>query len=182
MTQENEISHSTKVRKAKLTAQNIMVKQQSLLKKIEAKMQENNQSLRETASAIGISYSSLVGLRNGKYDVVKSDVTVEKLANYLEVPLVQIYIWGGFFKPIDFISKRSLQGSLNLAFDQMSNDPLMTTIAPTAMDWNNPRKWNVEAKLTVIRLYELFSNQLLLKHASADMHTDSGNFFLHTPE
>ena len=46
------------------------------------------------------------------------------------------------------------------------------------MDWNNPRKWSEEAKLTITRLYELVSNQLFLKHANAQMDKESEKLFL----
>jgi len=161
----------------KLTPKEIVDRQQMVLKKLAATMQEKGHSLEEAARAAGLSYSYLVGLKNGQRHAVRSDVTrVQKIADYLDVPLVQIYIWGGFFKPIDFIAKRTMKDGVSEAFDRMSNDSIMATMVPSAMDWNNPRKWSDDAKLTLALLYEKLSDQIFLKHAYAELNEEPEMF------
>ena len=141
--------------------------QAMFLKRWAAKMDENGHSIEELAHEIDVPYSYIIAIKNGLRRIVKAEEsTVKKFATYLDVPLIQIYIWGGFFKPVDFITKRTLKDGINQAFDRMQNDPMMTTITPSAEDWHDEKKWSEEAQLTVVRLYEIVSNELFLKHAS----------------
>jgi len=179
MDNEDKLIAQTNARKTKPTQADVALEQRTFLKKLAAKMEENGHTIDDVSRVLGIPYSYIVAIKNGMHRIAKADQsTVEKFAIYLDVPLVQIYIWSGFFKPMDFISKRTMKDGLSQAFDRMSNDPIMATIVPSAMDWNNPSKWSEEAKLTITRLYELVSNQLFLKHANAQMDKESEKLFL----
>ena len=176
---EDEFVGNARVRKPKQTAADVAQDQQTFLKKLAIKMEENGHTIEDLSNVLDVPYSYIVAVKNGIRRIVKADeATVAKFANYLDVPLVQIYIWGGFFKPSDFISKRTLKDGLKLAFEQMSNDPIMATIVPSAKDWNDPRKWSEEAKMTLTRVYEILSNKLFLEHASSQLDKDSEKLFL----
>ena len=179
MNNEDEFIGNARVRKPKLTAADIAQDQHMFLKKLASKMEENGHTIEDLANVIGVPYSYIVAIKNGIRRIVKADeATVEKFADYLDVPLVQIYIWGGLFRPVDFISKRTIKDGLKQAFEQMCNDPLMATIVPSALDWNDPRKWSEDAQLTLTRLYEMLSNRLFLEHASVQLDKDSEKIFL----
>jgi hypothetical protein len=179
MDNEDKLIGQTSPRKPKLTREEVAQEQRVFLNKLALKMEENGHTIADVSRVLGIPYSYIVAIKNGMHRIAKADQsTVEKFANYLDVPLVQIYIWSGFLKPVHFISKRTMKDALNQAYDRMTNDPIMATVVPSAMDWNNSRKWSEEAKLTITRLYEMLSNQLFLKHANVPLDKESEKVFL----
>ena len=179
MDKDDEFVGEARVRKVRLSPADIALAQQPFLKKLAQKMADNGHSIEDVANALDVPYSYVVAIKNGVRRVVNSDEsTIEKFATYLDVPLIQIYIWGGKFKAVDFVAKRTLVDGINQAFDRMSNDPFMTTIVPSAMDWNNSRKWSQDAKLAFTRLYEALAGELFLKHANVELDGDGEKLFL----
>ena len=134
MDNEDKLIAQTNARKTKPTQADVALEQRTFLKKLAAKMEENGHTIDDVSRVLGIPYSYIVAIKNGMHRIAKADQsTVEKFAIYLDVPLVQIYIWSGFFKPMDFISKRTMKDGLSQAFDRMSNDPIMATIVPLSL-------------------------------------------------
>lgn len=176
---EKEYIGKSKVSRPVNSSEDVVRIQKAFLQNLAAKMDENNHTIENLADHLNVPYSYIVAIKNGMRRISKAEeATVEKFAHYLDVPVIQVMIWGGAYKPIDFVSRRSLKQGLTSAYSRMANDPIMTSIVPSEQDWNNPKKWSEEAKVTAVLMYEMIAQKLFLKHANMDMDKETEKLFL----
>lgn len=168
------------VRKPRFDAENFAEQQKQFIVKLSEKMDENGHNIEDLAEAVGVPYSYVIAIKNGMRRIAKAEeATVEKFAKYLNVPVIQVYIWGGFFKPADFINQRSLPDALKSAYARMINDPITMGIVPNEADWNNKKLWSEDAKVAVVRFYEIIAQKLFLEHAEMEMDAETAKKVRH---
>jgi transcriptional regulator with XRE-family HTH domain len=144
--------------------------QTRFLQALEAEMKRQNLSLDDLAKKLKVPYSYIVSIKNGHraIDAASRD-KIERFAAFLNVPVVQIYIWGEVLKPEDFVFSYNIEDTLDSAYEKMINDPIMANILPKKADWENKRIFSQDAKIMCARIYELLSQELLLEHALVDV-------------
>ena len=168
MAQENDAPESREelietagTKKRNLTKPQAVLVQKPFLVELKRKMDDDGLTSTQLARKLGIPYSYLLALTSGQRLVVNSERSrVEKLANYLDVPIVQVYIWGGLLNPKDFVFQDGLGKRIGDIFKIMKTDRALTGILPTDEDWSNRRIFSEPARLLVAQLYELFREGL----------------------
>jgi transcriptional regulator with XRE-family HTH domain len=144
--------------------------QTRFLQALEAEMKRQNLSLDDLAKKLKVPYSYIVAIKNGHRGIgAASRDKVERFAAFLNVLVVQIYIWGEVLKPEDFVFSYNIEDTLDSAYEKMINDPIMANILPKKADWENKRIFSQDAKIMCARIYELLSQELLLEHALVDV-------------
>lgn len=161
-----DLIESSGTKKRNLTNDEAQLVQKPFLAALKRKMDADGLSPTQLAKRIGIAYSYLVALTSGMRLIANAErQRVEKFADYLEVPVIQIYIWGGLLSPKDFIVKTTLDKTLDNIFKIMEADPTLIGILPTEVEWANRREFSGRAKLLVAQLFELYSNKMLIERA-----------------
>lgn len=113
----------------------------------------------------GVSPSIVTAILNGNRWAAKSNrETIEKLSNFLEIPVIQFYILSGFIKPQDVVYTVNIEESLDAIYRMMRNDKRVSFRVPMEDVW---KTWDVSAKLSVVMMYEWGLDRMLLRYASA---------------
>ena len=90
------------------------------------KINNKKMTLKAFAEFADISVPILTAITNGNRWIANaSRDTVVKLAKALEIPVLQVYILGGFIKNSDVIYTGQISNSLELVYRQMARDPMM---------------------------------------------------------
>lgn len=84
---------------------------------------------------------------------------LQRLAEFLEVPLIQVYVLADHFEASDFVVYKSLPSDLERMIDFMRSDPTWLALAPSKKEWDEmPDK----TKILVATLYGRISHQAFL--------------------
>lgn len=165
----DSLIESSGTKKRNLSAKEALIVQEPFLSALKKKMDRDGINGPQLAKKLGVPYSYIVALASGNRMVANSErIRVEKFADYLEVPIIQIYIWGGLLAPKDFIIRKGLDKTLDGIFSIMENDPALTAIIPTAREWNDTKQFSERAKLFAAQLFELYTNKMMLEQASLE--------------
>ena len=88
------------------------------------KMTVADETPRELASHLKISYVYLMALARGVRPIEKADRAVYvTAAKYLQLPVAQIYLLAGALSAEDFVLKEQLTSKINNTIEQMRIDP-----------------------------------------------------------
>ncbi len=157
-------SAGTKTRN--LTLDEALLVQRPFLVELKKKMSLDGLSPTQLAKKLDIAYSYLVALTSGARMIANAErQRIEKFADYLDVPVAQIYIWGGLLMPKDFIVHTNLDKALDNIFSIMGSDNTLTGILPTPDEWADGNEFSERSKLLIAQLYELYSNRMMLERA-----------------
>jgi hypothetical protein len=112
----------------------------------------------------GISFTNLSGIVNGYRWIARCNRDlIDKLAAFLEVPVLQIFIMSGFIKAEDVVITQSLDKTLDLIHQQMLVDQAAAYRVPGVEAWS---KWPQDAKLCLCMMYEAYTHKRLMRYAA----------------
>ena len=136
-----------------------------LIEAIRARARDNGDSMQEVAGKFEVSYVYLTSLLSGTREISGlADDKKRKVAEYLGVPVAQIYILAEILKPEDFVIPQSLDERTYLSFKKLGSDPVWSCTAPSTNDWNATPSG---VRLLVALMYERLSETILLDKAKA---------------
>lgn len=116
-------------------------------------------SQKQLAEALGVSFPYLSGLLTGVKPVPQ--MSHEKLrvaAQYLDVPVAQVFLMAEILKRDDFIVRADLERELGRRVETMRADPMWCALAPSETTW---KRMPVEARISMCALYDRVSAKQL---------------------
>jgi len=123
------------------------------------------------AERSGVSIVNLMGVMNGHRWLARCNRDmIDKLASFLEVPVLQIFIMCGFIRAEDVVITQSLEKSLDLIHEVMMKDQAAAYRVPGIEAWN---KWPLDAKLCLCMMYEAYTHKRLMRYAA--VHVPQGS-------
>lgn len=136
-----------------------------LVEAIRSRARERGESMQDVAANIEVSYVYLTSLLSGTREVSGlADDKKRKVAEYLGVPVAQVYILAEILKPEDFVIPQSLDERTYLSFKKLGADPVWSCTVPSIDDWNITPSG---VRLLVALMYERLSETVLLDKAKA---------------
>lgn len=152
---------------SKSSKQPFSERQKELIRRLRLEMVERHIETKDLAVLLEISYSHATGILSGDRWVGGCDrKTIELIASFLRVPVVQVYFWSDFLKIEDAILTYGLKERLALTLRKMERDPAMAMIAPSQENWD---KTPDQVKLSMTLLYEAYASESLLEHARMEL-------------
>lgn len=126
--------------------------QSPLIARIWVAAASKNESAYDLAENLGFSYPYLIALARGERPTEKlGREHIVRIANYLDLPVGQVYLLAGVLKPEDFIFEPTQEEKIQRVLDAMSIDPLWAAYVPKPEVWHDA---NPSLKLLVCLLYE----------------------------
>ena len=122
---------------------------------------------REIADVMGITVIYWNSLANGNRQI--RSLGKEKLqlvADFLGLPLIQVYNLADFFTPEDFVYKKDLDEQLWLSIEKMGSDPTWAGYIPKKEEWEQTP---LSVRMTMVLLYEQLSGRQLLAKAEIEL-------------
>lgn len=122
---------------------------------------DRNLPERHVADLMGITSIYWNSLTNGhrKISSLPKD-KLQRLAEFLEVPLIQIYVLADHFSAEDFVVYKSLPADLDRMIEFMRSDPTWLAFAPSTQEWTD---MSTRAKVLVAALYERLIHKSFLR-------------------
>lgn len=105
---------------------------------------------KEAAETLGITRAYFEALMWNRREV--SDCRHEiliKMAEFLDMPVAQVYLHGGILRPRDFVRARDLEERMLLALTELRNDPMFSVVVPDEVEW---AEWPLDMRLTICLL------------------------------
>lgn len=147
--------------------------QRQLIVQVKTLMGRRNIDARQLSEILGLSYSHVVGILAGdRWLGGGNKENVQKFATFLNVPVLQVYVWCGVLSPEDCVVTHVLKEQLALALRKMELDPAVGILAPRQEDWDETP---VNVQLAFMMMYETYSKQTLLEHAQMELPDDAFN-------
>lgn len=91
---------------------------------------------------------------------------LQRLAEFLEVPLIQVYVLADHFSSEDFVVYKSLPADLERMIEFMRSDPTWLAFAPSKSEWD---EMSTRAKVLVAALYERLIHKSFLKASKVEI-------------
>ena len=122
---------------------------------------DRNLPERHVADLMGITSIYWNSLTNGhrRISSLPKD-KLQRLAEFLEVPLIQIYVLADHFSAEDFVIYKSLPADLDRMIEFMRSDPTWLAFAPSNAEW---AEMSTRAKVLVAALYERLVHKSFLQ-------------------
>lgn len=121
-----------------------------LIKALYEKASERGEWTPEIASAVGLSPSYFSTIVSGQRSVsVLNESHFQKIAEYLEAPLVQVYVLAEILDATSFFVAQDIENKLQLLYDTLKNDQEWAFAAPNERDWNTT-PFAVKALVTLL--------------------------------
>lgn len=145
-------------------------KQKPLIDLIETYMLAHQVSGKKMAMTVfseraGISLSTMTAIMVGNRWIAKCDRAVlEKLALFLEIPLLEVLFLSGYVKTEDAIFSANLEKQLSTIYLTMRMDLRMSFRAPSQEVWDS---WPTSAKLAVCMMYQDMISEVLFRYTRA---------------
>ncbi len=96
---------------------------------------------------------------------------LQRLAEFLEIPLIQVYVLADHFVPEDFVVQKSLPGDLERMVEFMRSDPTWLALAPSHKEWS---EMSTRAKVLVAALYERLVHKSFLRASRVETPSSGG--------
>lgn len=141
------------------------IKGLALLNAIHEKAVERTQKFSQACKEMGISSTYLTDLFSAESERTVENLDVRSLrqiANYLEVPLGQVYILAEILTIEDFIVQRSMEEDLSTVYQLMKRDSLWADILPPEDAFN---VLDTRFKILIALLYEREIGKSLIEKA-----------------
>lgn len=112
----------------------------------------SNETPRELASRLQISYVYLMALARGERPVSSADRKIfVSAAKYLGIPVAQAMLHGGALQPADFLVEATASDKISNVFGRMKNDPEWGGFTPELRVLEKSPK---DIKILICLLYE----------------------------
>lgn len=114
----------------------------------------------EVAEKLGFTESYFKTFRRGQRWIgAVGHAKLEKIAEFVQLPLGTVYVMAGVLKPTDFVLKSTLTAKLDEAFQNIKNNPLYGPLAPSSEDWLSTPE---SVRYLTVLMYERLINEELL--------------------
>lgn len=118
-------------------------------------------SQKKAAAALSLSEPYYTLLISGKRWFGSLDEEkLKRIAEFLDLPLLSIYMLAEIIHPEDFFRSSSFEAQLDLVFESMIKDPRFMTIMPTRENWSSS---DLRMKLLCVVLYQDVSTKDFLE-------------------
>ena len=122
---------------------------------------------RAIADVMGITVIYWNSLANGNRQIRSlGKEKLQMVAEFLGLPLIQVYNLADFFTPEDFVYKKDLDEQLWLSIEKMGSDPTWAGYIPKPDEW---AQTPLSVRLTMVLLYEQLSGRQLLAKAEIEL-------------
>ena len=137
-------------------------RQNLLVRALWSCMDRRGHSIHDLADALGVTYGYLLSIARGERPMhsVSRDI-LTKAAEYLQIPLAQVYVWAGVLAAEDFYNSRSLAFELDALYEDLKNNTGLNFFVPTKEEWDN---LPARPKLTIAIMYESLRGKFFLSH------------------
>lgn len=114
----------------------------------------------EIANHLGLSPSYFSSIAGGLRPVSAfGRATLERAADYLHVPLVQVYVLAEHLGPDAFLSKETAKSQLDRGFKMIREDTDWSMVAPSEAEWET---LPFSAKALVVMMYQRLTSKAIL--------------------
>jgi transcriptional regulator with XRE-family HTH domain len=121
---------------------------------------ERGWTIHDAATAIDVSYPYLQALLRGQRPIAQASKSVlAAMANFLDVPVAQAFIWSGALTAEDFFRKRSLESEMSNLYEQMLESEDFGAYMPTATAWTS---LDINIRVLIAALYERVTGERIL--------------------
>lgn len=152
---------------AAVTSQRNTMPGARLIKKIKKVIIDRGLPDRAIADVMGITVIYWNSLANGNRQIRSlGKDKLQLVAEFLGLPLIQVYNLADFFSPKDFVYTKDLDEQLWLSIEKMGSDPTWAGYIPKADEWE---KTPLSVRMTMVLLYEQLSNRQLLAKAEIEL-------------
>lgn len=127
---------------------------------------------RAIADIVGVTQIYWNSLANGNRQIKSlGKEKLQKIAEFLGLPLIQVYLLAEAFTAEDFFNSKDLNEQLWLSIRKMQEDPQWAGYAPSAEEWE---QIPINVRITLVSLYERESKRYLM--AKAEVEVPGNNF------
>jgi hypothetical protein len=128
---------------------------------------DRNLPERHVADLMGITQIYWNSMTNGNRRISSLPKDkLQRLAEFLEVPLIQVYVLADHFTAEDFVVYKSLPGDLERMIEFMRSDPTWLAFAPSKKEWS---EMSTRAKVLVAALYERLIHKSFLRSSKVEI-------------
>lgn len=121
---------------------------------------ERGWTIHDAATAIEVSYPYLQALLRGQRPIAQASKSVlAAMANFLDIPVAQAFIWSGALTAEDFFRKRSLDTEMSNLYEQMLESEDFGAYMPTATAWAS---LDNNIRVLIAALYERVTGKRIL--------------------
>ena len=143
-----------------------------LIKMIRKAIVERGLQDRTIADIVGVTQIYWNSLANGNRQIKSlGKEKLQKIAEFLGLPLIQIYILAEHFTREDFFTSKDLNEQLWLSIRKMQEDPQWAGYAPSPEEWEQTP---INVRITLVSLYEREPKRYLM--AKAEVEIPGNNF------
>jgi transcriptional regulator with XRE-family HTH domain len=143
-----------------------------LIKMIKKAIVERGLQDRAIADIVGVTTIYWNSLANGNRQIKSlGKEKFQKIAEFLGLPLIQVYLLAEHFTAEDFFNSKDLNEQLWLSVRKMQEDPQWAGYAPSAEEWEQTP---INVRITLVSLYERESKRYLM--AKAEVEVPGNNF------
>jgi transcriptional regulator with XRE-family HTH domain len=143
-----------------------------LIKMIKKAIIERGLQDRAIADIVGVTQIYWNSLANGNRQIKSlGKEKLQKIAEFLGLPLIQVYLLAEAFTAEDFFNSKDLNEQLWLSIRKMQEDPQWAGYAPSAEEWE---QIPINVRITLVSLYERESKRYLM--AKAEVEVPGNNF------
>lgn len=150
----------------KTTPEMTKARNERLIRAIKAKGKSHQLDTKTLSQMFGMEYSQLnacyAGVRDFAYLTPNQR---QRIANFLEVPPIQVHLWCGLVQPSDFLVETDYKQKLDHIYtNHMLADPMLCQIVPDEEDW---KTYNDRTKMSFVLFYFSYTGSWLLNAAQA---------------
>lgn len=143
-----------------------------LIKMIKKAIVERGLQDRAIADIVGVTQIYWNSLANGNRQIKSlGKEKLQKIAEFLGLPLIQVYLLAEHFTAEDFFNSKDLYEQLWLSIRKMQEDPQWAGYAPSSEEWEQTP---INVRITLVSLYERESKRYLM--AKAEVEVPGNNF------
>ncbi|MBF9243133.1 helix-turn-helix transcriptional regulator [Pseudomonas syringae pv. tomato] len=143
-----------------------------LIKMIKKAIIERGLQDRAIADIVGVTQIYWNSLANGNRQIKSlGKEKLQKIAEFLGLPLIQVYLLAEHFTAEDFFNSKDLNEQLWLSIRKMQEDPQWAGYAPSSEEWEQTP---INVRITLVSLYERESKRYLM--AKAEVEVPGNNF------
>lgn len=157
----------------KTTPEMTKARNERLIRAIKAKAKSYGYENRTLAEMFGMEYSQLnacyAGVRDFAYLTPNQR---QRIANFLDVPPIQVHLWCGLVQPTDFVSENDYKKKLDHIYkNHILTDPMLCQIVLEEDEW---AALSEKAKLSFVLFYMAYTGSWLFNAAQAAMNPAVG--------
>lgn len=135
----------------------------ALIQALKDKIERSGLLQKDAAELLDVSPTHLSDVITGaRWSGTLSEQTLRKIASFLELPPVSIYMLAEILAPEDFFRETTIETQVNGVFDHMRKDVLLAGSTPSLADWESAP---LSVRLLAAILYEHVTKEDLLERA-----------------